>query len=38
MYDIKYHTIWMTKYRYKVLRGHIAVRARELIRQDCDVR
>ncbi|MFL0523218.1 MULTISPECIES: transposase [Virgibacillus] len=30
---LKYHVIWVTKYRYKVLRGEIAVRTRELIRQ-----
>ncbi|MFD1363241.1 IS200/IS605 family transposase [Lentibacillus salinarum] len=38
VYDIKYHVIWVTKYRYKVLRGQIAVRARELIRQGCEAR
>ncbi|MEK4306329.1 transposase [Oceanobacillus sp. M60] len=26
VYDIKYHVILVTKYRYKVLRGEIAVR------------
>lgn len=34
-YDIQYHFVWATKYRYKVLRGEIAERARELIRQIC---
>ncbi|WP_028977520.1 IS200/IS605 family transposase [Sporolactobacillus terrae] len=38
IYDIKYHVIWVTKYRYKVLRGQIAVRLRELIRQGCEAR
>ena len=38
MYDIKYHIIWVTKYRYKVLNKNIAVRLRELIRQGCDAR
>jgi len=38
VYDIKYQVIWVTKYRYKVLRGPIAVRARELIRQGCEAR
>ena len=38
VYDIKYHVIWVTKYRYKVLQGHIVVRARELIRQGCEAR
>lgn len=32
-YDIKYHIIWVTKYRYKVLRNQVALRVRELIRQ-----
>jgi putative transposase len=35
VYDIKYHLVWVTKYRYKVLRGEIALRARDLIRQVC---
>jgi putative transposase len=38
VYDMKYHVIWVTKYRCKVLYGHIAVRARELIRQGCEAR
>ena len=38
MYDIKYHVIWVTKYRYKVMRGRVAERARELIRQICQSR
>ena len=35
VYDIKYHFVWVTKYRYQVLRGEIAERARDLIRQVC---
>ena len=38
IHDIKYHVIWVTKYRYKILRGPIAIRARELIRQGCEAR
>jgi putative transposase len=38
VYDIKYHVIWVTKYRYKVLRGQVAVRLSELIRQGCEAR
>ncbi|MGZ7073408.1 MAG: IS200/IS605 family transposase [Candidatus Angelobacter sp.] len=38
VYDIKYHLIWITKYRYKMLRGRIAERARDLIRQICQAR
>jgi putative transposase len=35
VYDIKYHIVWITKYRYHVLKGEIAYRVRELIRQTC---
>ena len=35
VYDIKYHIVWITKYRKKVLEGAIAERVRELIRQIC---
>ena len=38
MYDIKYHIVWIVKYRYQVLRGDVAVRARELIREICIAR
>ncbi|WP_121641060.1 IS200/IS605 family transposase [Virgibacillus sp. Bac330] len=38
VYDIKYHVIWVTKYRYKVLGRHKAVRVRDLIRQGCEAR
>src|SRR5512135_1182667 len=38
VYDIKYHVIWVTKYRYKVMRGRVAERARELMRQICQAR
>lgn len=37
-YDIQYHIVWTTKYRYRVLRGKVAERARELIRQGCEAR
>ena len=36
--DLKYHVIWVTKYRYKILRGDIAERARDLLRQICVAR
>jgi putative transposase len=36
--DIKYHLVWITKYRYKILRGEVAERARDLIRQICQAR
>lgn len=35
IYDIKYHFVWVTKYRYHVLRGEVAERTRELVRQSC---
>ena len=38
IYDIKYHIIWVTKYRYKVLQRPISERLRELIRQGCEAR
>jgi len=38
VYDVKYHIIWVTKYRYKVLGGEIGKRLRELIRQGCEAR
>ena len=38
VYDIKYHVIWTTKYRYQVLRGAIAQRAKDLIIQGCQAR
>ncbi len=37
-YDIKYHIVWTTKYRYKILNGRIAEKLRELIRQGCEAR
>ena len=35
VYDLQYHFVWATKYRYHVLRGEVAERARDLIRQIC---
>ena len=35
VYDIKFHYVWVTKYRYKVLRGDLALRVREVIREVC---
>jgi len=34
-YDIKYHIVWITKYRKPVITGKIAERTRELIRLIC---
>ncbi len=30
VYNIRYHFVWVTKYRYQVLRGDLALRARDL--------
>ena len=38
VHDLKYHLIWCTKYRYKMLTGRMAERARDLIRQICQAR
>ena len=35
LYDCKYHLVWITKYRKKVMVGLVAERVRELIRQIC---
>ena len=34
-YDCKYHIVWITKYRKKVLTGIVGTRIRELVRQIC---
>ncbi|WPL13137.1 IS200/IS605 family transposase [Thiorhodovibrio litoralis] len=36
VYKIEYHFVWVTKYRYKVLRGDVGHRVRELVRQTCE--
>jgi len=33
VYDIKYHFVWITKYRYKALKGNVALKARDLLKQ-----
>ena len=38
VYDIKYHIVWITKYRKPVLRADIAQRVRELTREICRVK
>jgi len=35
VYDLKYHIVWITKYRKPILRGEIGKRARDLLRQSC---
>jgi putative transposase len=36
VYDIKYHIVWITKYRKAVLRGETGLWLREQIRQTCE--
>jgi putative transposase len=36
-YRIEYHFVFVTKYRYHVLQGDIALRLRELVRQTCQM-
>ena len=38
VYNIEYHFVWVTKYRYHVLKGEIGHRVKELIRQSCESR
>ena len=35
VHDIKYHIVWITKYRYNVLNGDISMRMRTIIREVC---
>ena len=35
VYDLKYHLVWITKYRKPVLTGAVSHRSRDLIRQCC---
>ena len=36
VYNIEYYFVWVTKYRYQVLQGDVALRLRELVRQTCE--
>ena len=36
VYQIEYHFVWVTKYRYKVLTGALAERVRDLVRETCE--
>ena len=38
VYDIQYHLVGVTKYRYHIVKGDVALRARELIRHTCEAR
>jgi putative transposase len=37
VFNIEYHFVWVTQYRYKVLTGDVALRVRELVRQACAI-
>ena len=34
-YDIKYHIVWVAKYRYKIITPEIGIRLKELLIQGC---
>ena len=36
VYNIEYHFVWVTKYKYQVLNGDVSLRVRELVRQTCE--
>ncbi len=36
VFNIEYHFVWVTKYRYHVLKGDVALKLRELVRQTCE--
>ncbi len=36
VFKIQYHFVFVTKYRYKVLKGDVGLQVRELIRQTCE--
>ncbi len=36
VYNIEYHFVWVTKYRYQVLKGDVSQRVRDLVRQTCE--
>ena len=41
VHDIKYHFVWITKYRYQIMKGDMAIRVRDIVREvcmACDVR
>ena len=35
VYELKYHLVWITKYRKRVLSGPVGVRLREMLRETC---
>ena len=37
-YEIQYHFVWITKYRYKVIKSRVAERLRDMVRQGCEAK
>jgi len=37
VFKIEYHFVFVTKYRYQVLQGDVGYKARDLIKQTCDM-
>ena len=35
IFNLQIHIAWITKYRYKILKGELAIRTRDLIRRIC---
>lgn len=35
VYELKYHLVWITKYRKRVLKGQVGIRLREMLRETC---
>ncbi len=35
IYELRYHIVFCTKYRYRILTGEVSIRLRELIREIC---
>lgn len=38
VFEIQNHIVWIAKFRHKILRGRLAERTRDLIRQTCEAR
>ena len=36
VFKIEYHFVWVTKYRYQLLRDEVGQRVKELVRQTCE--
>ena len=36
VWQCKYHVVWCSKYRYRILRGEIGLNIRDIIRQLCE--